>query len=282
MEIISKCKEIQSLSLDLKRKGKTIGFVPTMGFLHEGHLSLVREAKNRADVVIVSIFVNPTQFAPNEDLSRYPRDVERDKKLLLNEGVDYLFIPDSDEIYTDNYLTYITVENITTTLEGKTRPTHFRGVSTIVGMLFNLILPDIAVFGQKDAQQVAVINKMVNDLKFPVELIIGPIIREPDGLAMSSRNVYLSIEERKDALILSRSINYIKDHLNADCKIEEVISVCKMNISDVKTAKLDYLTVVDFDTFEEVTAIKKNKKYIVLIACYIGKTRLIDNILIEI
>ncbi|MDP3831620.1 MAG: pantoate--beta-alanine ligase, partial [Ignavibacteriaceae bacterium] len=197
---------MQQYSNKLRSEGKTIGFVPTMGYLHEGHISLLRASKNECDVSVVSIFVNPTQFSPNEDLTKYPRDFERDFSLLEKEDCDILFYPEPSEIYPQNYQTYVVVDGITNVLEGQYRPTHFRGVTTIVNLLFNIILPHKAYFGQKDAQQCAVILKMVNDLRMNLEVRICPIIRESDGLAMSSRNIYLSDAERIDALVLSRAI----------------------------------------------------------------------------
>ena len=272
---------MQAYSLSRKKSGKRIGFVPTMGFLHEGHLSLVRKAKEVSDVVIVSIFVNPTQFAPNEDFTKYPRDEEKDKKLLSHEGVDMLFLPEVEEIYPEGFQTYIHVTGITKMQEGEFRPTHFKGVTTIVAILFNSVLPDVAVFGQKDAQQVSVIKRMVNDLKFNLEIIVVPIVREADGLAMSSRNVYLSESERKDALVLSRSLKHAEKLIRSGEKaIEKIISEMREIIGSVPASQPDYVRIVNAESFCE-EELQAGKSYYILIACRIGKTRLIDNSLIS-
>ena len=249
-----------------------------MGFLHEGHLSLVRKSKELCDVTIVSIFVNPTQFAPTEDLEKYPADIERDIKLLIDEGVDYLFIPETNQMYTKNFQTFINVEELSKILEGQFRPTHFRGVTTIVNILFNCTNPDYAFFGQKDIQQVIVIKRMVKDLKLRIRLVICPIVREPDGLALSSRNIYLSENERKDAPILHQSIISAKKMINAGEKRTAII-IAEMNsiINSVSTSNLDYINIVEADSFEIVDELKPGNEYYILIACKIGSTRLIDN-----
>ena len=254
-----------------------------MGYLHEGHLSLVRKSKKTCDKTIVSIFVNPTQFAPSEDFESYPRALEKDKILLEYEQVDYLFLPEATEIYPKNFQTYVNVEHITQILEGEFRPTHFRGVTTVVLILFNSIQPDYAFFGQKDAQQVAVIKQMVKDLKLNVEIIVCPIVRESDGLALSSRNVYLSPTERKDSLVLCRSLELAKKIISSGEKRVNII-LADMNelISSVPSAIPDYLRIVVADTFEIVDELIDRKEYCVLIACKIGKTRLIDNIIIKV
>jgi pantoate--beta-alanine ligase len=274
---------LQRLSAKIKAEGKTIGLVPTMGFLHEGHLSLVKKSKEKTDVTVVSIFVNPTQFSPTEDLEKYPRDIEHDKKILNTAGVDYVFIPQADEIYPDGFQTTVEVERITKRLEGEFRPAHFKGVTTVVSILFNIVKPDYAFFGQKDAQQAAVIKRMVKDLKMGLRLIICPIIREQDGLAKSSRNIYLSPPERIDALVLSRSLkiaqNLIKDGIkNADA----IISRMKEEISSVSNSRLDYINIVDEENFVEVNNLTNGRKYYILVACKIGSTRLIDNVLIKV
>lgn len=249
-----------------------------MGFLHEGHLSLVRKSKETCDRTIVSIFVNPTQFAPTEDLSDYPRDIERDKKLLFQENVDYIFIPSVEEIYPENYQTYVTVEHLSKKLEGEFRSTHFRGVTTIVSILFNTVIPDFAFFGQKDAQQAAVIRQMVNDLRQPIKIVVCPIVREKDGLAMSSRNIYLSEQERKDAIILHDSLQLGTDLIEkGERRVNVVLSDLNSSINEVKSATLDYLKIVEVNSFEIVDELEKGKEYYLLIACRIGKTRLIDN-----
>ena len=274
---------MQKLSAGLRAEGKTIGFVPTMGYLHEGHLSLIKKSKQKTDITVVSIFVNPTQFAPNEDLKKYPRDLERDKKLLREYGVDYLFLPGENDIYPENFQSFIEVKNISRILEGEFRPTHFKGVTTIVSILFNSVNPDYAFFGQKDAQQAAIIIQMVKDLKFNIKIIVCPIIREHGGLAMSSRNIYLSNEERSDALILNKSLRtaekIIKEGEKSSAKI---INASVKMVNSVSSSQLDYLRIVESDTFTEVKKLINGKSYYILIACKIGKTRLIDNVLIKI
>lgn len=254
-----------------------------MGFLHEGHLSLVRESKKRCDLTVVSIFVNPTQFGPSEDFNNYPRDEKRDVSLLENENVDYLFLPSSEEIYPKNFQTFVNVEYVSKHLEGEFRPTHFRGVSTVVLILFNCIQPDYAFFGQKDAQQLAVIKQMVTDLKLNVEIISCPIMRENDGLAMSSRNVYLSDRERKDALVLHQSLQLAQKLITeGERRVSFILNDMMHLYSAISSAKLDYLKIVDAATFELVDDLKERKEYLVLVACKIGKTRLIDNLRIKI
>jgi pantoate--beta-alanine ligase len=254
-----------------------------MGFLHEGHLSLVRKSKELCDVTIVSLFVNPTQFAPTEDLEQYPRDIDRDKKLLVDEGVDYIFMPEADQIYTKNFQTYVNVEQVTLNLEGQFRPTHFRGVTTIVNILFNCVKPDYAFFGQKDAQQAAVIKRMVADLKLRINLVICPIIREPDGLAMSSRNIYLIANERKDALHLNQSLNVAKKMIaEGERKSVTIIKEMLSIINSVSSANLEYIKIVEADSFEIVDELRQGIEYYILVACRIGSTRLIDNELIKI
>ena len=274
---------MQDVSSSLKSAGKTIGFVPTMGFLHEGHLSLVKRSKELCDVTIVSIFVNPTQFSPSEDLALYPRDIEKDNKLLLEQKVDYLFYPDADEIYPENFQTFVAVDHITKKLEGEFRPAHFKGVTTVVNILFNCVMPDHAFFGQKDAQQAAVIKQMVNDLKMPVNIIVCPIVRETDGLAMSSRNVYLSVDERKDALALYRALQKAKKMIGeGERRVSLIISEMMMIISKVKSFRLDYIKIVESKSFETIEELKSSNEYYILIACKIGNTRLIDNELIKV
>jgi pantoate--beta-alanine ligase len=274
---------MQRLSASLKAGGKTVGLVPTMGYLHEGHLSLIKNSKQKSDVTVVSIFVNPTQFAPNEDLKKYPRDLEKDKKLLRKYGVDYLFLPSEKEIYPKNFQSYVEVKNISKILEGEFRPTHFKGVTTIVSILFNSVNPDYAFFGQKDAQQAAIIKQMVKDLKFNIKIIVCPIIRESDGLAMSSRNIYLSDQERSDALILNKSLKtaekIVKEGERSSSKI---INAAVKMVNSVASSQLDYLRIVESATFTEVKKLIKGKSYYILVACKVGKTRLIDNILIKI
>jgi len=254
-----------------------------MGYLHDGHLSLVRKSKKTCDITIVSIFVNPTQFAPSEDFENYPRDFEKDKKLLENEKVDYLFLPEVGEIYPRKFQSYVNVEHIAQKLEGEFRPTHFRGVTTVVLILFNIVQPDYAFFGQKDAQQVAVINQMVKDLKLNVDIIACPIIRESDGLALSSRNIYLSPAQRKDSLVLFRSLELAKKIISSgERRVSIVLSDMNELFSKVPSADVDYIKIVEVDSFDIVDEIVEGKEYYILIACKIGKTRLIDNIRITI
>ncbi len=255
-----------------------------MGALHDGHLSLVRAAKKRCDLVVVSIFVNPTQFGPNEDFTLYPRTLQKDSELLNNAAVDFLFAPSTEDMYPEGAATYVTVEGLSDRLDGKSRPGHFRGVATIVSKLFNLVQPDVAFFGQKDAAQIAVIRKMVRDLNFPVEIVACPIVREPDGLAMSSRNVYLTKEERKSALALSRSLQKAEQLFKSGNRnIEELISAGKQTLAQDSGVKLDYFSIVHPDTLEELHkpgAQNINQPALVAVAACVGKTRLIDNIVL--
>jgi pantoate--beta-alanine ligase len=254
-----------------------------MGYLHEGHLSLIRSSKKKCDVTIVSIFVNPTQFGPTEDFANYPREIERDTNLLKQEGVDYLFQPSAEDIYPENFQTYINVEQITKILEGEFRPTHFRGVTTIVLILFNCVKPDFSFFGQKDAQQLVVIKQMVKDLKLDLEVISCPIIRESDGLAMSSRNVYLSDSEREDALVLFKSLELGKKIISSgELKVNTILSKMKELFHKIPSANLDYIQIVEVDSFQIVDQLSKGRKYFILVACKIGNTRLIDNMLISV
>src|SRR5579863_8866266 len=226
MQIIYTVQEMRAISRQLQKESQTIGFVPTMGALHAGHLSLVNAARQRSDKVVVSIFVNPTQFGPNEDFSRYPRTLERDCELLKNEKVNFVFAPSTDEMYPSGAVTYVTVEGLSDKLDGRSRPGHFRGVTTIVAKLFHIVEPDKAFFGQKDAAQVAVIRRMVRDLSLPVEIVVCPIVREPDGLAMSSRNAYLDREQRKRAPVLHRALIKVKKLAEAgEPKAELLIEV---------------------------------------------------------
>jgi pantoate--beta-alanine ligase len=278
MQIIHAAHEIRALRR--QNPARTIGFVPTMGALHEGHLSLVRAAKERCDAVVVSIFVNPTQFGPSEDFTRYPRTFERDCELLKNAAVDFLFAPSTEEMYPPGASTFVTVEGLSDRLDGRSRPGHFRGVATIVSKLFHLVQPDVAFFGQKDAAQVAVIRKMVRDQNFPVEIVACPIVREPDGLAMSSRNVYLTKEERKSALALSRSLQKVEQLFqNGNRNIEELISAGKQALAQEPSIKLDYFSIVNPGTLEDIRTL--DQPALVAVAAYVGKTRLIDNITLE-
>lgn len=287
MKIIRTVAAAQKLSTQLRAKNKTIGFVPTMGFLHEGHLSLVRAVRKKTDIVIVSIFVNPLQFGPKEDLSRYPRDFRRDEKLCKNEGVDYIFYPDVKQMYPEDYSTYIDVENISEGLEGEIRPGHFKGVATIVLKLFNIVQPHISVFGQKDAQQAAVLKKMVKDLNVNTKIIISPTIREKDGLAMSSRNVYLTKEQRRDAVYLNKALQFAKRKITLENYNRDIDFLCgqmsKLIKSRPEATKIDYISFNDNETLEEIKSLKnaKNKEILISLAVRFGNVRLIDNIVIK-
>ena len=279
--LVKEIKELRSLIKSWKREGLSVGFVPTMGALHEGHESLIKKAVEENDKVVVSVFVNPTQFGPNEDYDSYPRNIDKDLDICMNAGASVVFNPEPSEMYFDNKSTSVSVSNLTSVLCGAKRPGHFDGVCLVVSKLLNIVTPDKAYFGEKDAQQVAVLRRMVRDLNIDVEIVACPIIREEDGLAKSSRNTYLSKEERKAALVLSRSLGLAKDLLkdgerNAN-KLKEII---KEEISKEPLAKIDYVEIVDSDSLENVEAIEKN--VLIPIAVYIGKTRLIDNFTYEI
>ncbi len=279
MLIVKKIAELRKIIKEWKREGLTVGLVPTMGYLHEGHKSLVERAVNENDRVVVSDFVNPTQFAPNEDFESYPRDIEADAALCEEAGASLIFNPEADEMYK-NALTFVDMNKITKVLCGKSRPIHFSGVCTVVSKLFNIVTPDRAYFGQKDAQQLCVIKKMVEDLNFDIEIVGCPIIREADGLAKSSRNTYLNADERKAALCLSRSLEIGKAMINngeADVKI--VLDAIKSEIEKEPLEKIDYVEMVDFTTLEDITEVKK--PLLCAMAVYIGKTRLIDNFIME-
>ena len=262
-----------------QRNGKTLGFVPTMGALHEGHLSLVRASKSRCDVTAVSIFVNPLQFGPAEDLDKYPRNWERDARLLDELGVDLLFVPGADEMYPRGSRTYVLVEDLSDKLDGASRPGHFRGVATVVAKLFEIVRPDCGFFGQKDAAQVAVLRKMVSDLNLDVELVVRPIVRENDGLAMSSRNAYLTPEQRQQALVLNGSLMRVQTAADAgECDAARLIAIGKQAIAEEPGARLDYFAIVDPDTLDPVADVSHGA--LVAVAAYVGSTRLIDNILL--
>jgi pantoate--beta-alanine ligase len=280
MKTIRKIKDLKKEIAKIKSMNKTIGFVPTMGALHEGHLRLVRLCRKENDFLVVSIFVNPTQFGPKEDFRKYPRSLMRDAKFCQKEGVDAIFYPDVKEIYPVNYRTFVTVEGLSGGLCGKSRPSHFKGVATVVAKLFNIINPDIAYFGQKDAQQGIIIKKMVEDLNIPVKIKIMPTVRQIDGLAISSRNVYLSIRERKDAVVLSRSLNLARDLIKKGIKdTDKIIRGMKGVINKKKTARIDYVSIVDSVTLKPVKKIADN--CLIALAVWIGKTRLIDNLIIR-
>ena len=278
MEVITNPGQMQTLMLSLKKQGKKIGFVPTMGYLHEGHLSLIRCSKKENDITVVSIFVNPIQFGANEDFGRYPRDFERDKSLCEKENVDYIFYPSYEEMYPDGFQTYVEVAELSKGLCGDFRPGHFKGVATVVAKLFNIVCPDNVYFGKKDFQQLKVIQRMVKDLNFPVNVVGCPVVREPDGLAMSSRNKYLSDEERKSALYISKALfeakRMFEDGITDPNLIKERV---RQIISQAKHLKeIQYVEIVDSNTLKPVDKVKKSD--VLAVAVYIGNTRLIDNI----
>lgn len=278
MQVLKTISDTRAACRTAKQKG-TLGLVPTMGALHEGHVSLVRAANAQCQTVAVSIFVNPTQFGPTEDLAKYPRTFERDCELLEKEGVDLIFAPTAEEMYPAGASTFVTVEKLSERLDGKSRPGHFRGVTTVVSKLFHIVEPDKAFFGQKDAAQVAVIRRMVRDLDLPVEIVVCPIVREPDGLAMSSRNVYLNPQQRKTALVLSRSLRRILETFEkGERNSAALIATGKNVIAEEPDARLDYFEIVDPNTLEPVSAI--HGPALVAVAAYVGTTRLIDNLVL--
>ncbi len=278
MMVVKEVKHMQALSDSFRKTGKEIGFVPTMGYLHQGHLSLVRRARRENDVVVVSIFVNPTQFGEGEDFDRYPRDFERDKELLRKEKVDILFYPSVKEIYPPGYSTFVEVEGaLTSRLCGEKRPGHFKGVATIVSKLFNIVKPHRAYFGKKDFQQLQVIKRLVKDLNFDVQVIGCPIVRDKDGLALSSRNTYLSYKERESALSLYRGLKLAKELFERGQRSSEVIKkeVEKLILSYPEVKKIDYIEIVDSETLEPVSSVKEGDT--IALAVFVGNTRLIDN-----
>jgi pantoate--beta-alanine ligase len=280
MKIANTVQEMRSLGRDARQHGKRLGLVPTMGALHEGHLSLVRAAKALCDAVAVSVFVNPTQFGPNEDFSKYPRTFERDCQMLGKEGVEFVFAPSVEEMYPDGAVTYVTVEELSNRLCGKSRPGHFRGVTTIVSKLFHIIEPGVACFGQKDAAQLAIIRRMVRDLKMPVQIVGCPIVREPDGLAMSSRNAYLNPPERKSALVLSRALQQVESQFySGERNPNHLVEAGKRVFAGEPAARLDYLEIVDPDTLESLNTV--SRPALVAVAAFVGSTRLIDNVVLR-
>ena len=274
MKVSKTVDEVRLITKQWRAEGYTVGLVPTMGYLHEGHGSLIERCRKENDKVIVSIFVNPTQFGANEDLGAYPRDFERDKDLCEKLGCDLIFHPEPSEMYVDPHA-YVNINGLSDYLCGKSRPVHFKGVCTVVSKLFNIVHPHNAYFGEKDAQQLAIIKKMVKDLNFDVNVVGCPIVREEDGLAKSSRNAYLSEEERKSALCLSRAIKKGQEIIKNSKKASEVIDAMKAIVHEEKDAKIDYIEVVDAVTMQPISEIKEN--VLVAMAVYIGKTRLIDN-----
>src|SRR5689334_18427156 len=279
MLILTSAAEVTAISKEARRAGKSVGFVPTMGALHEGHLSLVRTARAQTDVVIASVFVNPLQFGPTEDFSKYPRNAERDAAMLEAEKTDYLFMPSVEEMYPPGATTWVTVEGLGDKLDGRSRPRHFRGVTTVVAKLLNIVQPDFAFFGQKDAAQVAIVNRMVRDLNFDARIVVCPIVRESDGLAMSSRNAYLNPEQRKQALVLYRALMRVQTLADRGESSSARLKVAGEQVMAEESAvKPDYFEIVNRDTLDPVSDISGGA--LVAVAAYAGSTRLIDNILL--
>ena len=282
MEIINRRQRMSSVARKVRREqDQTIGLVPTMGALHEGHLSLVREARGICDVVVVSVFVNPTQFGPGEDYDRYPRDLTKDAARLTDYNVDYIFAPTPEEIYPKHFSTYVTVAGLSEELEGRSRPGHFRGVATVVTILFNIVHPDFAFFGQKDAQQTLVIKRLVRDLALETEVVVLPTVREESGLALSSRNNYLKEEERRAAPVLYRALRGAKEaYKNGERAAARLIEIIRTTIEAEPLAHLDYIGITDAETMERLDRLD-DRTVLIAIAAYIGKTRLIDNIVLN-
>ncbi|GAA0100498.1 pantoate--beta-alanine ligase [Paraclostridium bifermentans] len=276
MKIINNTKEIRKQVKDWKNDGLSVALVPTMGYLHEGHESLIKKASEDNDKVIVSIFVNPMQFGINEDLSTYPRDINRDSDICKKNGASLIFNPNVEEMYTDGFSTFVDLNNLTSGLCGKSRPTHFRGVCTVVSKLFNIINPDKAYFGQKDAQQLSIIKQMVTDLNFDIEIVSCPIVREDDGLAKSSRNTYLSKEERQASTVINKSLKKAKALIKSgERDSKNIINFIKNEINKEPLAKIDYVSIVDNKTIKSITTVEKGS--LIAVAVFIGNTRLIDN-----
>ena len=280
MKICHTIDEMRATRHAARRKGKTVGLVPTMGALHEGHLSLVRMARAQCDLVVVSIFINPLQFGPHEDLAKYPRNFDRDRDLLEREGVEVIFAPTVEEMYPAGAITYVTVEALSDRLCGRSRPGHFRGVTTVVSKLFHIVEPDRAFFGQKDAAQSVIIRRIVRDLDIPVQVVIGPIVREPDGLAMSSRNAYLDASQRLSALVLHRSLLAVQERFDrGERKVQALIEAGKQVFSEDPSVRLDYLEIVDPETLDPVDDL--SQRALVAVAAFVGKARLIDNVVLS-
>jgi pantoate--beta-alanine ligase len=279
MKVFPNIDEMRAASRAARRAGKSLGLVPTMGALHEGHLSLVRAAKAQCDLVAASIFVNPLQFGPNEDLAKYPRTFDRDRELFLQEGVDFIFAPSVEEMYPAGAVTYVTVEGLSDKLCGRSRPGHFRGVTTVVAKLFNIVEPDRAFFGQKDAAQSTIIQRMVRDLNIPVRIVVCPIVREPDGLAMSSRNAYLDPQQRESARVLYRSLMAVQERFDqGERKVRALIEAGTQVFAQVPSVRLDYFEIVDPETVDPLDDL--SRPALVAVAAFVGKARLIDNILL--
>jgi len=281
MKLVDNIARMSTLAKIFKKETKAIGFVPTMGYFHEGHLSLIKTAKKHTDVAVVSIFVNPLQFGPNEDLEKYPRDLKRDEELARSAGADVLFCPSAKEMYPENYSTYVEVKGLTDTLCGASRPGHFRGVTTVVTKLFGIVRPDVAYFGQKDAQQAAIIKKMTEDLNMGIEIKILPIVREKDGLAMSSRNAYLSESERKEAVVIYQALQRAKLMISqGERDVRKIVKAMEAMVFQSPAAKVDYISIVNSRDLKEMDRL--SGEVMVALAVFIGKTRLIDNAIVAV
>jgi pantoate--beta-alanine ligase len=282
MEIINRIPRMISVARELRAEGRRIGFVPTMGALHEGHLSLMSLARDMCDKVIVSVFVNPAQFSPTEDFERYPRDLARDAELAFTRGVDLIFAPSPEDMYPPGFSTYVIVEGLSEKFEGASRPGHFRGVTTVVNKLFNIVQPHFAFFGRKDAQQVIVIKRMVRELSIDTEIVVGPTVREEDGLALSSRNVYLSPEQRKAATALRRALERVRTSYNGGERDSAKLLASMRNIIEAEPqARIDYLAITGINNLNPVEIIPADRPILVSLAVFFGQTRLIDNIVLN-
>jgi pantoate--beta-alanine ligase len=282
MEIINRRQRMSSVARKIRRdQDRSIGLVPTMGALHEGHLSLVREARRMCDVVVVSVFVNPTQFGPSEDFEHYPRDLTKDTALLTDYNVDYIFAPPMEEMYPRDFSTYVNVGGLSKLLEGETRPGHFRGVATVVAILLNTVRPDFAFFGQKDAQQAVIIKRLVRDLAFDTEIVVLPTVREDSGLAISSRNLYLDAEEQESASVIHRALKQAKEtYKKGEHHAGKLADAVRKTIETEPRVRLDYVSIVDAETLEKLDKLDE-RPILIAVAAYVGKTRLIDNIVIN-
>jgi pantoate--beta-alanine ligase len=282
MEIINRIPRMMSVARDMRAEGSRVSLVPTMGALHEGHLSLMARAREMCDIVVASVFVNPAQFGPDEDFERYPRDLARDAELAFTKGVDFIFAPSPEDMYPKDFVTYVTVNSLSDKLEGASRPGHFRGVTTVVNKLFNIVQPNFAFFGRKDAQQVIIIKRLVRDLAMDVEIVVGPIVREEDGLALSSRNVYLSTNERQAATVLRRALEKARTLYNGgESDAGRLLSAIRAVVEAEPLARLDYLAITDTRQLDPVAIISNDEPTLISMAVFFSKTRLIDNIVLN-
>lgn len=280
MQTVTSREHMFLIAREVQRANRSIGFVPTMGALHEGHLSLMREARAQCDVLVVSIFVNPTQFGPAEDFTKYPRDLDRDAAMLAGEHVDYLFAPTASDIYPPEFSTYVTVEGLSEQLEGASRQGHFRGVATVVAILLNIVRPDVAFFGQKDAQQAAVLKRMVRDLAFDTRVVVLPIVREESGLALSSRNAYLTDEQKRAATVLHRGLSRAsRAYSEGERRADRLVEIVSATIAAEPLARVDYISLNDAEDFQPLAQVEE-RPALLSVAVYIGKTRLIDNMVL--